>query len=332
MLNLVENPSSDHVREMAVHFNAELDESNDASTITMDNDKAKGFISSYRIFDGLSVWIYNVTFFSDFKVVLGLSEDKPYYFCYIVKGHFLHRFGDQDEFVKILQNQNMILRGSPETSGQTIFPANVPLEIAFIIVDTKSLGRQDIRNAKRIYSKVCKIFQKIPQHRSYRHLGRIDSETEKYASIVCQNNDVDLVGGLLVEGAVLNMLASQIKAYSDDISSAGPQSTLSESELSQITSLGAYIIDNIETRITIPKLSRHFGISPKKLQLGVKYLYGDSVGHYISNLRMGHAKHLLCTTDMNVAEVCYRVGISSGSYFSKRFKSRYSMLPSQYTS
>jgi len=181
MLNLVENPSSDHVREMAVHFNAELDESNDASTINMDNDKAKGFVSSYRIFDGLSVWIYNVTFFSDLKVVLGLSEDKPYYFCYIVKGHFLHRFGDQDEFVKILQNQNMILRGSPETSGQTIFPANVALEIAFIIVDTKSLGRQDIRNAKRIYSKVGKIFQKIPQHRSYRHLGRIDSETEKYS-------------------------------------------------------------------------------------------------------------------------------------------------------
>jgi hypothetical protein len=88
MLNLKEDPTSNHVREMAIYFNAELDEGNDASTITMNNDKAKGFISSYRLFRGLSVWVYNITFLLDFRVELGLSEDKPYYFCYNVKGFF----------------------------------------------------------------------------------------------------------------------------------------------------------------------------------------------------------------------------------------------------
>ena len=330
MLNLVEDPAANHVREMATHFNAELDESNDASTITMDNYKAKGFISSYRIFNGLSVWIYNVTFLSDFKVDLELTEDSPYYFSYNVKGHFLHRFGDQEEFAKILQNQNMIVTGSPKTSVQIVFPANVELKIAIIIADLKLLGSLDIRNAKRIHSKVGEIFQKTPKHRPYRHLGRIDTETEKYASIVCENNGVDLVGGLLTEGAVLNMLASQIKAYSKDNSETQPQYVLSKSELSKITSLGEYMVNNFETRMTILELSKHFGISPKKLQMGVKHLYGESVGHYISNLRMAHAKYLFYTTDLNVSEVRYRVGISSGSYFSKVFKSRYGALPSRY--
>jgi AraC-like DNA-binding protein len=33
---------------------------------------------------------------------------------------------------------------------------------------------------------------------------------------------------------------------------------------------------------------------------------------------------------LNVSEVRYRVGIFSGSYFSKVFKSRYGTLPSQH--
>lgn len=330
MLNLLEEPDSYHVREMAVHFNAELDEGNDASTITMDNSKAKGFISSYRIFNGLEVWVYNITFFSDFNIDLELSKDSPYYFCYNVEGHFLHRFGDKETFAKILQNQNMIITGSAKNSVQIVFPANVKLKVAVIIVDMKSLGNLEILNAQRMFSSIQKIFQWTPKHDFYRHLGGIDVETEKYASIVCDNNRVDLIGGLLTEGAVLNMLASQIKAYNNEQIQAGPQSVLSKSELSKITSLGAHVTENFETNLTISKLSRHFGISPKKLQIGVKYLYGDSVGHYISNLRMGHAKHLFCTTDLNVSEVRYRVGISSGSHFSKVFKSRYGKLPSEY--
>jgi AraC-like DNA-binding protein len=330
MLNLKEDPASDHVREMATYFSAKLDEGNDASTITMDNDKAKGFISSYRIFTGLSVWVYNINFGSGFKVDLGMSEDSPYYFCYNVKGHFLHRFGKQEEFAKILQNQNMIVNGNSESSVEIIFPADIKLEIAVIIVDTKLLGSLAIRNAKRIHSEIQKIFQNIPKEAPYRHLSKIDSETVKYASIVCENNEVDLVRRLLTEGAVLNMLASQLKVYADDddITSSPPK--LSRSELSKITSLGAYVISNLEKKMTIQELSAIFQLSPKKLQIGVKHLYGDTVGHYILNLRMGQAKILFDSTEYNVSEICHQVGLSSQSYFSKIFKDRYDVSPSLY--
>lgn len=334
MLNVVEDIDvnvdidANRVRKMAAYFNAELDEDNDALTITMDNQKAKGFISSYQISSGLSVRVYNITFHSDLVVDLERSRDGPYCFCYNVQGHFLHRFGNQEEFVKIHQNQNIIVKGSSETSAQTVFPADVKLKIALIIVDLKLLGSLGLRNAKRIYKKVGEIFQNHPSNLNYRHIGGIEAQTEKFASIVCENNNVGLVAGLLAEGAVFNMLASQINAYSSDIINKKP--TLSKSELSKITSLRSYVINNLEISFTILKLSRYFGISPKKLQMGVKYLYGDSVGHYILSLRMSHAKHLLITADFNVSEVCDRVGISSRSYFSKVFKARYGKLPSEY--
>lgn len=329
MLNLIEDPAANHVREMAKHFDAELDESNDASTISMDNYKAKGFISSYRLFKGLTVWVYNIIFHSEFKVDLVLSPDGPIYFCYNTKGYFLHRFGKKEAFAKVLQNQNMIVIGSPENSVQITFPKNIKLELAVIIVDIKLLKRLDIRNAKRMSLKVQKIFHKIPKDQPYRFLGDIDAETGKYASIVCENKSTDLVGGLLTEGAVLNMLASQIEGYERDNSGNGVP-PLSKSDLSKISTLGAYVIDNLEAKMTILNLSRHFGLSPKKLQVGIKHLYGDSVGQYILNLRMGHAKYLFMTTDLNVSETCNRIGISSHSYFSKLFKSRFGVLPSKF--
>lgn len=328
MLNLREDPASEHVREMAAYFEAELDEGNDAATMRIDNDKGKGFISSYRIFQGITVWVYNINFSSDFKVDLEQSEDSPYYFCYNVKGHFLHRFGEEETFTKVLQNQNMIVIGSRESSVQIIFPKNMKLELAVIIVDIKQLGGLEIRNAKRMHSKIEKIFQRIPRELSYRYLGEIDSEAGKYASIVCENNEVDLVGGLLTEGAVLNMLASQIKSYTKEGRLVEVQPKLTKSELSKITSLGAYVIEHMETKMTIEELSVIFQLSPKKLQAGVKHLYGETVGHYILNLRMGQAKQLFTTTELNVTEVCHRIGMSSQSYFSKIFKYRYGISPS----
>lgn len=319
-----------YTKALAVHFAGELEENDYGSTIKIDSHKAKGFISSYRIFGGLTIWVYNLTFHSDFKVDLVPSENPYYYFCYNVKGYFEHRFGDEKEYTKILQSQNLILKNSPGTSAVIKYPVGIKIEQVIIVVDVKRLESQDSNNAKRIYNEVGKIFRNIEDKAPHRYVGGIDIETEKQASIVCENNIADAVGGLLTEGAVLNMFALQIKAYYNDISQNGTESTLSKTELSKITSLKDYIIDNFQTGLTILTLSRHFGLSPKKLQIGVKHLYGDTVGDYILNLRMSHAKHLFDTTDFNVSEIQNLVGISSGSHFSKVFKKRYKVLPSHY--
>ncbi|UAM96858.1 AraC family transcriptional regulator [Polaribacter litorisediminis] len=328
MLSVEEKRDSDHVKVMAKYFNAKLDEGNNASTISMDNTIANGFISSYRLFNGLTVWVYNITFREDFDVELQFSEDRPYYFSYNVKGYFLHKFGEEEKYAKILQNQNMVVRGSSKSSVRIVFPAKVKLELAIIIIDTKLLVHQKIRNAQRIYTNIQDIFKNIPANIHYRHLGNIDPETNVYASIVTKNKETDLVAGLLTEGAVINMLASQINAYKKETSGKNKIPKLSKIELSKISTIGDYIINHIEEKISIQELSSIFLLSPKKLQAGVKHLYGVTIGNYILNLKMGHAKHLYISTDYNTSEICSQIGISSKSYFSKVFKDRYGISPS----
>jgi signal transduction histidine kinase/FixJ family two-component response regulator len=62
----------------------------------------------------------------------------------------------------------------------------------------------------------------------------------------------------------------------------------------------------------------------------IKGLTGHSPNEYVRIIRLKKAAELLTTTDMNVSEVSYKVGINDPLYFSKCFKMQFGKTPSQY--
>jgi AraC-like DNA-binding protein len=51
------------------------------------------------------------------------------------------------------------------------------------------------------------------------------------------------------------------------------------------------------------------------------------VNEYILNTRLQKAKYFLQHEDLSVAEISYKVGFASPSYFSTVFKGKYDMSP-----
>lgn len=62
----------------------------------------------------------------------------------------------------------------------------------------------------------------------------------------------------------------------------------------------------------------------------LKGIVGCSPNEYVRILRMKRAAELLLTTDLNVSEIGFQVGINDPFYFSKCFKSSFGKSPSQY--
>lgn len=62
----------------------------------------------------------------------------------------------------------------------------------------------------------------------------------------------------------------------------------------------------------------------------LKGIVGCSPNEYVRVLRMKKAAELLLTTEMNVSEIGFQVGINDPFYFSKCFKNSFSKSPSQY--
>lgn len=63
----------------------------------------------------------------------------------------------------------------------------------------------------------------------------------------------------------------------------------------------------------------------------VKGITGYSPNEYVKIMRMKKAAELFATTDLNVSEVSYKVGIDDPFYFSKCFKSQFGYSPSQFS-
>ena len=82
--------------------------------------------------------------------------------------------------------------------------------------------------------------------------------------------------------------------------------------------------------LNVEEIGRDLGMSRVQLYRKVKALLGYSVNEYIQQVRLNKARFLLKQDDLSVADIAYKVGFSSPTYFSTSFKGKYNQTPLEY--
>ncbi|HIW65966.1 MAG TPA: substrate-binding domain-containing protein [Candidatus Alistipes intestinipullorum] len=80
----------------------------------------------------------------------------------------------------------------------------------------------------------------------------------------------------------------------------------------------------------VDEIVREIGMSRAQFYRKIKALTDYSPNEYIRIIRLGRATELLAEGHLTIAEVSYRVGFSSPSYFTKCFKAQYGALPTEW--
>ena len=75
-------------------------------------------------------------------------------------------------------------------------------------------------------------------------------------------------------------------------------------------------------------LYKTLAVSKTLLHNKMVSLTGDSASAFIRNVRLDKAMYLLQEGKYSITEVLYSVGFNSPSYFSKKFRERFGVLPS----
>jgi signal transduction histidine kinase/CheY-like chemotaxis protein len=89
-----------------------------------------------------------------------------------------------------------------------------------------------------------------------------------------------------------------------------------------------FILDHIaEEDLGVLQLQRALALSRTQLHNKIKALTGLSTTALIRSIRMHKARELLLTTDLNVSEVGYEVGISNPAYFSRLYSEVFGEAP-----
>ena len=97
-----------------------------------------------------------------------------------------------------------------------------------------------------------------------------------------------------------------------------------------ITNILSYINDNInDEKLNVEHLAGELFLSRSKLYRKIKALTGETANEFIRKVRLKKAKQIIQNSNYTISEVCYKVGFSSPSYFTKCFKDHFGVLPTE---
>jgi len=102
-------------------------------------------------------------------------------------------------------------------------------------------------------------------------------------------------------------------------------------EKSFIDKVHNIVINNITNEnFGVGKLASLIGLSTSQTLKKVRAITGKSVNQYIREIRLTEAAYLIKETDLTIAEIAYKVGFGSQSYFNKVFRKYYGKTPGDY--
>ena len=121
--------------------------------------------------------------------------------------------------------------------------------------------------------------------------------------------------------------------YFSAISDVSTESNTSSFDKEFIEKVLNYIKENISNPdLSVETLAGELNLSRSQFYRKVKVLTNQTASEFIRNIRLQKAKQLIEKGNTNISEVCYLVGFSSPSYFTKCFKSYFKMLPTEVNS
>lgn len=105
---------------------------------------------------------------------------------------------------------------------------------------------------------------------------------------------------------------------------------IDEENVLKIKKAKKIILSNIAEPPRLQELADEIGLSLKKLKMGFKQIYGDTVFGFLFDYKMDSARKLLDSGSYNVNEVGLKIGYSTGSHFIAAFKKKFGTTPKKY--
>jgi AraC-like DNA-binding protein len=105
---------------------------------------------------------------------------------------------------------------------------------------------------------------------------------------------------------------------------------IDEENVLKIKKAKEIIIANMAEPPSLQALADEIGLNIKKLKMGFKQIYGDTVYGFLLDYKMEIARKLLDSGSYNVNEVGLKIGYSTGSHFIAAFKKKFGTTPKKY--
>ncbi len=130
---------------------------------------------------------------------------------------------------------------------------------------------------------------------------------------------------------LLDLNKSVKDTYSKQIQLDGNDIVTESGNLKLLNTILRYIEDKLsDPDLSVEELSKHVGMSRGSLYYKLIELTGLSPIEYIRTVKLEKAATLMETSELNVTQIAYITGFGTPSYFTRMFKNKYGVVPSEY--
>ncbi|MFD0798363.1 helix-turn-helix domain-containing protein [Maribacter chungangensis] len=332
-MNIIElktNRVEESFNQLKIALGGVLISSDKEFRLELHNEQVSGEITGIAVNKNIAFMEYDVTFNADTLIVRNTPVTNPIYFLYCAEGQMSHSFGVSGSKRSLNQFQTGIFASDPSRDTVLFFRKDQAVRLSSISVNTHAQAR-DNDAINLLQAQLLKTFMPKDGKEIFAYTGSYNLKIAEQMQQLETIKQQGIVRRLLLKGIVHTMLALEIQQHNDDVKNASNNfGSLSRNEMDTIKELSSFIQNYPEVAYSLEYLSKKGGMSPAKLQEGFKLLHDRTVSDYIRNVRVETAEKLIRTTDLNISEIVYTVGLTSRSYFSKIFKQKYNCSPKYY--
>lgn len=320
------------LESLGAYLAGEVVYENGTQVLEVNEEIGEGQVRCICLDDGLIAMEFDVRLKQNSLVRLNDVKDDMLYFLYCLEGNCLHKFPGDEVLTKLEELQTAVVSNSNDLVSELLLQKDSRLILNLIRIDRKKYVEKFKRDFEGFDAKTVQFLETFSEHKGYFHLGKINLEIGELVKMLEKAKYVNALFTVMqFEGICHLILAKQIELFRFEMEyGERPVSTLLKRELKDIGEVSDFIKNYPEIQHSITNLCTKSGLSAAKLQLGFRFIHDMTVGEYVRDTRLELAEQLLRTSEMNISEVVYTIGLTSRSYFCKIFKAKYRCSPKQY--
>ena len=254
-----------------------------------------------------------------------IHSEGPATFCIAI---FLDGKGelsiDSGKALPIKADMTVVFHSTEPVSGRTVFAADSRIHCLDFRYSLEYLSTFGV-------AKLDRIIPMFEKNHSVAKVTMLAKKTSfKLKLITREILDCDMKGiarSLFLQGKALEVLAHILSGFEHTESPL----KLSKADQEKIQRAITLLEELFDQPWTIASLAQSVGLNQSKLKQGFHLAVQSTMHNYLEEVRLTTAQHLL-EQGHKVIDVCLATGYSTPSHFSKRFKQRFSIKPSQWKS
>ena len=137
---------------------------------------------------------------------------------------------------------------------------------------------------------------------------------------------------LEIDSLVLELVEAVMKTLTGEYLEPILSDSNKRHHLSTVERAKEYLLENFSTDISLQELARHCYVSPFHFTRLFKQVCTYSPFYFLQQIRLKHAETMIRTTELPIADICFRSGFNRLDYFSTTFAKKYTVPPSKYKS